>query len=110
MLNNPQASEYAAGVGASSRRLITRRCSVCEWTGAAIETGTKVVECPWCHAPTEVTREELLVDAEEARRQAAAFGRKGGLKGGRARAERLTSKRRSEIARKAAAARWRRRR
>ena len=34
------------------------------------------------------------------------LGRKGGLKGGRARAERLTSKQRSEIAKKAAAARW----
>jgi hypothetical protein len=34
------------------------------------------------------------------------LGRKGGLKGGRARAEKLTPERRSEIARKAAAARW----
>ena len=34
------------------------------------------------------------------------MGRKGGLKGGRARAEKLSSERRSEIARKAAAARW----
>ena len=35
-----------------------------------------------------------------------ALGRKGGLKGGRARAEKLTPKQRSEIARKAAQARW----
>jgi hypothetical protein len=34
------------------------------------------------------------------------LGRKGGLKGGRARAEKLTPEQRSEIARKAAAARW----
>lgn len=34
------------------------------------------------------------------------LGRKGGLKGGRARAEKLTSEQRSEIARKAAGARW----
>jgi hypothetical protein len=33
-------------------------------------------------------------------------GRKGGLKGGPARAQTLTPKRRKEIARKAAAARW----
>ncbi len=32
--------------------------------------------------------------------------REGGLKGGRARAEKLTPERRSEIARKAASARW----
>lgn len=37
---------------------------------------------------------------------AVALGRKGGLKGGQARAEKLTSEQRSEIARKAAKARW----
>lgn len=34
------------------------------------------------------------------------LGRKGGLKGGAARAKKLTAKRRSEIAKKAAKARW----
>lgn len=37
---------------------------------------------------------------------AAELGRQGGLKGGRARAEKLTPAERSEIARKAARARW----
>ncbi len=37
---------------------------------------------------------------------AVALGRKGGLKGGTARAERLTPERRQEIARLAASARW----
>jgi hypothetical protein len=37
---------------------------------------------------------------------AAALGRLGGLKGGKARAEVLSPERRSEIARKAAAKRW----
>jgi hypothetical protein len=37
---------------------------------------------------------------------AVALGRKGGLKGGRARADRLTPEQRSEAARKAARARW----
>ena len=37
---------------------------------------------------------------------AVALGRKGGLKGGRARAMKLTSKKRSDIAKKAAKARW----
>ena len=36
----------------------------------------------------------------------AAAGRKGGLKGGKSRAEALSAEERSEIARKAAAARW----
>lgn len=38
---------------------------------------------------------------------AVALGRKGGLKGGRARAAKLTALERSEIAKKAAQARWR---
>jgi transcription initiation factor TFIIIB Brf1 subunit/transcription initiation factor TFIIB len=37
---------------------------------------------------------------------AVALGRLGGQKGGKARAESLTAKKRSEIAKKAAAARW----
>jgi hypothetical protein len=37
---------------------------------------------------------------------AVALGRKGGLRGGKARAESLTAKRRSVIAKKAAKARW----
>ncbi len=39
---------------------------------------------------------------------AAELGRRGGLKGGRARAKSLTAEARSEIARRAAAARWNR--
>jgi hypothetical protein len=37
---------------------------------------------------------------------AVALGRKGGLKGGKARAEKLSAKRRADIAKKAAAKRW----
>jgi hypothetical protein len=37
---------------------------------------------------------------------AVALGRQGGLKGGKARAQKLSSKRRHDIAKKAAAARW----
>jgi hypothetical protein len=39
---------------------------------------------------------------------AVALGRKGGLKGGAARAKKLTAEKRSEIAKKAATARWKR--
>ena len=38
--------------------------------------------------------------------RAVELGRQGGLKGGKARAEKLTGEQRSAIARKAAAARW----
>ena len=37
---------------------------------------------------------------------AVSLGRRGGLKGGKARAAKMTAKRRTEIARKAAKARW----
>jgi hypothetical protein len=43
---------------------------------------------------------------EELRESARKLGRRGGLKGGKARAEKLTSEERTEIARKAAKARW----
>lgn len=51
--------------------------------------------------------ERLVRDVVGGKNPAAvALGRRGGLKGGRARAEKLTSEQRSEIARKAAASRW----
>jgi hypothetical protein len=50
----------------------------------------------------QATDEEREPEGERAK-----AGRLGGQKGGKARAERLSSERRSEIARKAAQARWR---
>ena len=49
--------------------------------------------------------EEPIV-ADDKDPAAVALGRKGGLKGGDARAKKLTAKQRSEIAKKAARARW----
>lgn len=46
------------------------------------------------------------ISQDQAKSIAAQLGRLGGLKGGKARAAALSSKRRSEIARKAAQARW----
>lgn len=43
---------------------------------------------------------------DEVKAAAAALGRLGGLKGGKARAQSLSAKKRSEIAKKAATARW----
>jgi len=94
------------------RRFVSRACAVCEWEGAAVEMPGESVECPWCHAPTRIISEEALTPAADASAKnphAAALGRLGGLKGGKARAERLSARRRREIARKAAEARWRRR-
>jgi hypothetical protein len=45
-------------------------------------------------------------EPEKAHPEAVEFARKGGLKGGRARAKALTPKQRAEIARAAAQARW----
>jgi len=55
----------------------------------------------------DATSEEPEPDPYEGKNPAAVeLGRQGGLKGGRARAEKLTPAERSEIARKAAQARW----
>lgn len=53
---------------------------------------------------TGETKDEVTHD--EVKAAAAALGRLGGLKGGKARAEKLSPKKRSEIAKKAASARW----
>jgi len=44
--------------------------------------------------------------AQSIKEYLSSIGRKGGLKGGRARAKKLSTEKRSEIARKAAKARW----
>lgn len=45
-------------------------------------------------------------EEDSIRKAAAELGRRGGLKGGKARAESLSPEKRKEIAKKAAAARW----
>jgi hypothetical protein len=93
------------------RQLVSRACALCEWEGAAVETSVQAVDCPWCHAPTRIVQVEWLTVRPDGKNpHAAALGRLGGLKGGRVRAERLSPARRREIARRAAEARWRRRR
>lgn len=57
-------------------------------------------------ASGEVEDRLLTPDGKDA--AAVALGRRGGLKGGQVRAERLTAEQRSEIARVAATARWKR--
>lgn len=51
-------------------------------------------------------KEETPLTPDAIKAVMSALGRKGGLKGGKARAKALTAKKRSEIAKKAAAARW----
>jgi hypothetical protein len=89
---------------------VRRRCLVCDFVEEVAEAGqTDVIgpSCPRCHAPTE--RVEVLGRrAHEPNPHAAALGRLGGLKGGPARAAALTARRRREIAKAAARARWRR--
>jgi hypothetical protein len=89
---------------------VTRRCLVCDWEEAITEAeDTDVLgpPCSRCHAPTE--RVQILARRTElvARNpHAAALGRLGGLRGGKARAAALTPKRRRDIARLVARARW----
>jgi hypothetical protein len=96
-------------VDRSFRRLVARTCTVCEWEGQEVEHGGETPECAWCHAPTRVVREELLVPIVPGKNPlAAALSRLGASRGGHMRSERLTAARRREIARFAAHARWRR--
>lgn len=55
---------------------------------------------------TQEPKEQLQALAKEKNPAAVALGRLGGLKGGPARAKKLSSKKRKEIARKAATFRW----
>lgn len=59
---------------------------------------------------SDATAEDKAEPEDDGKDPAAvALGRRGGLKGGRARADKLTPEQRSEVARRAAAARWTRR-
>jgi hypothetical protein len=91
------------------REVVLRRCKVCEWEGEVIETAGENPDCPWCHGPTErkaTAASSSRGGAGEKNPHAAALGRLGGMKGGRARAEALTPTQRRRIASRAARARW----
>jgi hypothetical protein len=87
-----------------------RRCLVCDWEQRTVEVeDTDVVgpPCHRCHAPTE--RLDILARRTEAlgrNEHAVAMARLGASRGGFARAAALGPKRRREIARMAARARW----
>lgn len=89
---------------------VRRRCLVCDEDADVVEpeeTDEIGTPCPACRAPTErvdvLERRTVPVTANP---HAAALGRLGGLKGGPARAARLSPERRRDIARRAARKRW----
>jgi hypothetical protein len=90
-----------------------RRCLVCDWEETVTEPeDTDVVgpPCSRCRAPSERIGLSNRRTASLSRNpHAAALGRLGGLRGGPARAAVLDARRRRDIARAAAFARWRRR-
>ncbi len=87
--------------------VVARRCQVCEWQGDVIESEGDDPDCPWCHGPTERTATLATSTGGGGKNpHAAALGRLGGLKGGRARAKALSPSQRRRIASRAARARW----
>src|SRR5437588_3605341 len=92
----------STSTGESTVQLVQRRCLVCEWEALQIESPGTEASCPWCHAPTDGTvilpRVPGVTWVPDKNPFAAALGRLGGLKGGRARARRLTPRQRSMIA------------
>ena len=89
---------------------VTRRCLVCDWEEAVTEpeeTDVLGPLCGRCHAPSErIAVHARRTEPIERNPHAAALGRLGGLRGGTARAAALSPRRRREIARAAALARW----
>jgi hypothetical protein len=95
----------------TTRLIVHRRCCVCEWEADQIEAPHAQLDCPWCHAPTAIAEAPPQGEAPDPvghakNPHAAALGRLGGLKGGPARAARLTARERRDSARRAALARW----
>lgn len=93
-------------------QVVRRRCTICEWDAQLVERGLgEDPLCPWCYGPTERASILGLVIPDQLRPgeknpYASSLGRLGGLKGGPARAAKLTAKQRRDIASKAARARW----
>lgn len=69
-------------------------------------TDINVLAAQIVEAATGPAEEPTTTTQPEKNPAAVALGRLGGLKGGKARAEKLSPKKRSQIAKKAAAARW----
>jgi hypothetical protein len=96
----------------SAGRFVYRRCRLCDWEGQLAQSPRSEPDCPICHAPTDLVaflQPMSQGDALQKNPHAAALGRLGGQRGGPARAELLSPRRRRAIARKAALARWRKR-
>lgn len=82
-------------------------CDFEEQTTEPEETDVVGPQCTQCHAPSErVAVLARRVEPVERNLHAAELGRLGGRKGGPARAAALNARRRREIARAAARARW----
>jgi len=88
----------------------TRRCLVCDWQYAVTEAEDADVlgpPCERCRAPSErIAVLARRVEPVVRNPHASALGRLGGALGGHARAAALSPRRRREIARAAARARW----
>ena len=87
-------------------RVVRRQCHPCAASWYTVENLNGDPLCPGCHGTCEII--EILYDGGR-NLAASELGRRGGSKGGRARAAALTSKRRSAISRTAARARWKKR-
>jgi hypothetical protein len=102
----------AVGMSMEGIQVVNRHCTICDWEAQLVERGLgEDPLCPWCYGPTERTSVLGLVIPESPRPgeknpYASSLGRLGGLKGGPARAAKLTAKQRRDIATKAAKARW----
>lgn len=97
------------GCGGSGEVELGDRIGLLDAIGLLSDAHAKVSKtCEDHNGPLDLVAdiEESDAIAEGATDAAAALGRRGGLKGGKVRADKLTPERRAEIARKAANRRW----
>lgn len=92
-------------------QVVVRGCTLCDYEARVVEALGADPLCPWCYGPTERRSVVGIIMPEhvapgQKNPYAASLGRLGGLKGGPARAHKLSAKQRREIAIKAARARW----
>jgi hypothetical protein len=109
IVKTPRRSAAATVEPLDALEAVIRKCQRCDWEGELIETVGANPACPQCHGPTErkaTLARSTLIGHGTKNPHAAALGRLGGVKGGRARAEALTATQRRRIASRAARARW----
>src|SRR5437764_14829834 len=98
----PNRSSMQTGGAAAldEAQVVRRHCTLCDWEAELVERGQPEAPlCPWCFGLTARTAVVGVIVPEGAAGEknvsATSLGRLGGLKGGPARAQKLSARRRA---------------